>query len=61
MQIGQLFLWNNFPYPKDNSQVTNEKLKLIYKKLLQTGISKKIKHDIHQCLNSAGVTGLKRP
>ena len=146
MQIGRLFLWNNFPYPKDNSQktrlfiflgksniflppivayiitftsqtqhynpssdrekntivkfkegefsldkdsvadldndffdfileseintcsdikiisqVTNEKLKLIYKKLLQTGISKKIKCDIHQCLNSAGVTGLKRP
>jgi len=22
MQIGQLFLWNNFPYPKDNSQKT---------------------------------------
>ena len=146
MQTGQLFLWNNFPYPKDNSQktrlfiflgksniflppivayiitftsqtqhynpnsdrekntivkfkegefgldkdsvadldndffdfipeseintcgdikvigqISSEKLKLIYKKLLQTGISKKIKYDIHQCLNNAGVTGLKKP
>ena len=42
-------------------QISNVKLKLIYGKLLLTGISKKIKNDIHQCLNSAGVTGLKRP
>ncbi|MCL4384752.1 MAG: hypothetical protein M1326_00350 [Cyanobacteria bacterium] len=20
MQVGQLFLWNNFPHPKDNNQ-----------------------------------------
>lgn len=42
-------------------QISNEKLKLIYEKLLLTGISKKIKNDIHISLNSTGVTGLKKP
>lgn len=43
------------------SQVSNDKLKLIYEKLLLTGISKKIKNDIHDHLNKIGVIGLKKP
>ncbi len=42
-------------------QISNEKLKLIYEKLLLTGISKKIKKDIHDHFNNIGVTGLKKP
>jgi len=42
-------------------KISNEKLKLIYEKLLITGISKQIKIDIHYCLNSIGIIGLRRP
>jgi hypothetical protein len=42
-------------------QISNEKLKLIYEKLLLTGISNKIKNDIHDHFNRIGVTGLKKP
>ncbi|MHB8278925.1 MAG: hypothetical protein ACYDIA_14910 [Candidatus Humimicrobiaceae bacterium] len=42
-------------------QISNEKLKLIYEKLLLTGISNKIKNDIHNHFNRIGVTGLKKP
>lgn len=41
--------------------VPDLKLKLFYEKLLLTNVSKIMKIDIHQCLNSIGVTGLKRP
>jgi hypothetical protein len=42
-------------------QISNKKLKLIYEKLLLTGISIKIKNDIRDHFNRIGVTGLKKP